>query len=74
LAEANGKPDVITFDPRVFTEPTVLVLQTPLAVPATEMVIDANDVAPITIRVNGNGRVFETPTPDTLKIQGVEIE
>ena len=74
LAEANGKPDVITFDPRVFTESTVLVLQTPLAVPSTEMVIDANNVAPITIRVNGNGRVFETPIPDTLKIQGVEIE
>lgn len=74
LAEVNGKPDVITFDPRVFTEPTVLVLQTPLAVPSTEMVIDASNVAPITIRVNGNGRIFEAPIPDTLKIQGVEIE
>lgn len=74
LAEVNGKPDIITFDPRVFTEPTVLVLQRPLAVPSTEMVIDASHVPPITIRVNGNGRVFETPVPKTLKIRGLEIE
>jgi len=37
-------------------------------------VIDASNVAPVTVRLNGNGRVFETPVPKTLKIRGLEFE
>ena len=74
LAELNNKPDTITFDPRVFTEATVLVLEKPLTIPLTEIVLDASNVSPITVRMGNNGRVFEAPVPKNLEVRGLEFQ
>jgi hypothetical protein len=74
LAELNGKPDTITFDLQVFSEPQELVLEHPLQVPTTEILIDASNVALIKVRLKGIGRVFDSETPDTLETRGLEIK
>ena len=53
LANATPERDVITFDPRVFSEPRTITLKTPLPEVATDMVLDARGCAGVTLRAGG---------------------
>jgi hypothetical protein len=74
LAELNDKPDIITFDTQVFSKPQELVLEYPLDVPTTEILIDASNVAHVRVRLKDSGPVFESQTLETLETRGLEIE
>ena len=58
LANATQKPDVITFDPKVFALPRTITLTRPLPDIATDMTIDASGTGGVTVVSNGRFHVL----------------
>jgi predicted outer membrane repeat protein len=59
LAIASGKPQVITFDPRVFDVPRTIKLDQPLPDLEADITIDATGTAGLTVTSNGRFPVFK---------------
>lgn len=73
LAEASGKPEVITFDLNVFKDHRILELQRPLAVPTSNVTIDASSAGGLSLRAAGNQPVFEGDLQSNVKLIGIRI-
>ena len=59
LAIASGKPEVITFDPKVFDVPRTIKLAYPLPDLVTDITIDASETAGVTVTSNGRFKVLK---------------
>jgi hypothetical protein len=67
LAEATGEPDVITFDPDVFSIPRTIVLTKPLPTVTTEITLDADGASEIVIEA-------PMPFPAVNLTAGIELK
>jgi predicted outer membrane repeat protein len=72
LAIASGKPQVITFDPRVFDAPRTILLAYPLPELLTDVTIDASGTPGVTVTSNGRFPVLRTG-PEA-EVQLIEVQ
>ena len=74
LANATQKPDVITFDPRIFAESRTIVLTRPLPELTTDMTIDAAKTAGVTLKGTGQFKVFNIAPNARVRIVNITVE
>jgi hypothetical protein len=74
LADLNGKPDTIGFDPMVFRGPQTLLLNRALDTPSSEIVLKAVDSVVIKVRVLDGSPVFINGVPENLQSTGVVFD
>lgn len=74
LANATEEPDVITFDPDVFTVPRTIVLTYPLPDLVTDITIDATGTAGVTVTSKGRFDVLRIAPEAEVELIGIRIE
>ena len=74
LANATEKADVIEFEPEVFSEPAIIILNTPLPYLENDLSIDARGTAGVVVRGPDRHPVFNRVNDTQLDLIGITTE